>query len=385
MLVACSRLIVFHRVSVSSASDLSRLLWFGSMVGVFWCLGTDPVGASELHLRNGDRITGELTHRADGKIYFRSRLAGDIVVSESDAVIIDTVDTPVESLTGLPPAKEETPIASAAKVPAPNAWSAGKSTTASTSSKAPTRTGGGASGTPGTAGDGHWKGKVEFGFLQQSGRLDSLTTSLRVDAERERGGDQLKASARALYGEQNDAVNTDRTDASFRWRHQLSTRVFAQSVTSFLSDDIKKIDRNYEQNVGIGYALFKRERHVINVGGGLTGQYRDAENIGRDFAMLGEVFEDYTYRINGRLTFLQDLLAQYSPVSQSRYILRNNSIIPIADDVQNYRIRVNTSLQGKITERVSMNLRFEYEYDNTIADKSAKSDQRISSTLGYAF
>ena len=54
-------------------------------------------------------------------------------------------------------------------------------------------------------------------------------------------------------------------------------------------------------------------------------------------------------------------------------------------DVQNYRVRFNSTLQGRVTDRISMNLRFEYEFDNTIADRDAKSDQRISSSLGYAF
>jgi putative salt-induced outer membrane protein YdiY len=230
-----------------------------------------------------------------------------------------------------------------------------------------------------------WRGKVEFGFYQQSGRLDSLNTSLRVDAEREKDRNHFKANGRILYGEQTDRVVTDRADASFRWRHQLSQRVFTQSVTSFLSDDVKKIDQNYEQNFGVGYALYKRERHVINIGGGVTGQFREALNIGTEFAALAEFFEDYTYRMNGRLTFLQDFLAQYSPTSQNKYTIRNNTIVPIAGDVQNYRVRFNTTLQGKITDRISMNLRYEYEFDNTIVEGVGKSDQRVSSTIGYAF
>lgn len=377
---------------MSFVSDPLSRVWFGLFAATLLFFGgivSPTLHSAELHLRNGDRLTGEVTHRADGKIYFRSRLAGDIVVNEEDGVVIDTVDTPVESLAGLPPAKEETPAASAAKIPVPNVPAGVKKAsppppaTAAAPSAAPNTASASKPSAPPKAS--RWKGKVEFGFQQQSGRLDTLNTSLRVDAEREKGRDQYKAAARALYGEQSDKTTTDRTDASFRWRHQLSARVFSQAVTSYLSDDIKSINQNYEQNIGIGYALFKRDRHVMNLGGGITGQYRDAAMIDQDFAVLGEIFEDYTYKINGRLTFLQDLLAQYSPVSQSQFTVRNNTVIRIADDVQNFRVRLNTSLQGKITERISMNLRYEYEFDNTIVDRTAKSDQRITSTLGYAF
>lgn len=392
----------------SSSFQFSFLAVFTSILALLAVFS--PAHAAELHLRNGDRLTGELTHRADGKIYFRSQLAGDIVILEIDGVVIETVDVPVESLAGLPPSKQQTPVASAAKVPPPNlppdtktakvasapaaapAATAGKAETppakgpaAASKSAAKTAAAAPASKPATPPKPSRWKGKLEFGFQQQSGRLDALTTSLRVDAEREKGRNHYKASGRVLYGEQTEKVTTDRADASFRWRHQLSPRIFAQSVTSYLEDAIKKIDHNFEQNIGFGYTLYKRDRHVINVGGGLTGQYRDMAIIDQAFTGLAEIFEDYTYRINGRLTFLQDILAQYSPVSQEKYTLRNNTIVPIDGSVQNYRIRFNTTLQGKITDRISMNLRYEYEFDNTVIQGVEKSDQRISSTLGYAF
>ena len=38
-----------------------------------------------------------------------------------------------------------------------------------------------------------------------------------------------------------------------------------------------------------------------------------------------------------------------------------------------------------MTERFSLNLRFEYEFDNAILDPKAKVDQRITTSLGYGF
>jgi putative salt-induced outer membrane protein YdiY len=379
--------------SVSSPSDphfpsrFALLTHLALFLALFYPCGSS---AAELHLRNGDRITGELVQRVDGKIYFRSALAGELIVMESDGVVIDTVDTPVETLAGLPPEQKDKQSSAAASKPAvakvAEKDSADALAAVKQPSSAPRKTHPSATSQSSTPPNpSRWKGKLEFGFYQQSGRLDSLNTSLRVDAEREKDRNHFKLNGRILYGEQTDKVITDRADASFRWRHQLSQRMFAQSVTSFLSDDVKKIDQNYEQNVGIGFALYKHDRHVINIGGGITGQFREALKIGTEFAALAEIFEDYTYRMNGRLTFLQDFLAQYSPASQNKYTIRNNTIVPIAGDVQNYRVRFNTTLQGRITDRISMNLRYEYEFDNTIVEGVGKSDQRVSSTLGYAF
>ena len=48
-------------------------------------------------------------------------------------------------------------------------------------------------------------------------------------------------------------------------------------------------------------------------------------------------------------------------------------------------MRFNSTLQGKVTERVSVNLRFEYELDNAIQIEDARETQRLTSSIGYAF
>lgn len=342
--------------------------------------------AAEVQLRNGDRLTGEITRRAEGRIHLMSPLFGNVVISESDVVFVTDPRAAADSLVGAPPQ-----VSRYASTP-PTAGTAGSS--ALTAQAAPgTAT---TPGTPSTAAAGNapdaakpnpnrWRGTIEFGFQQEAGRREGISTALRADAEREHGPNQLKVNVRSLYSELDDQLISERSDASFRWRRDLSKRVFAQAVTSFLSDNVKAIDQNYEQNAGFGYAIIKRERHVINVGGGVTGQFRDALKLNEGFAVLGEVFEDYTFRINSRLTFVQDFLAQYSPVSRGDYILREGELVAANNEIRNYRIRVNSALQGKVTDSISMNLRFEYDLDNTVIDQSAKADQRLISSIGYAF
>jgi putative salt-induced outer membrane protein YdiY len=55
------------------------------------------------------------------------------------------------------------------------------------------------------------------------------------------------------------------------------------------------------------------------------------------------------------------------------------------EEAENYKVRFNSSLQGKLSERISLNLRYEYEYDNAILDKNGRTDRRVTSSLGYSF
>jgi putative salt-induced outer membrane protein YdiY len=294
-----------------------------------------------LRLRNGDRVTGELLRRENGKIYFRSPIMGEIAVSESSAVVVEEPDTPVESLVGLPPSE-------AADYPL--------STDPSPTSK------------------GRWRGKLEFGYQQQAGRSEATNFSFRTDAERNQDALGTKANIRILYGEQDNTVSTERYDASLRFRYALSKRAFAQSLSSYTTDRIKGVDYNFEENIGAGYRLFKSLRHAANAGLGATLQARGVNGATEDTKLLSELFQDYTYRINGRLTFLQDASLLYSP----RYVDNGES------DMPNYRLRFNTALQGKVSERVSLNLRYEYEFDNTVPYTTEKQDQRITSSIGYS-
>lgn len=365
--------------------------------------------AAEVQLNNGDRLTGEITRREDGRIHLHSPLFGNVVIAESDIASLNDPRVPGESLVGLPPVISSATAPAAGTLPTPEgqislshvastataAFSAPpaagtKTSVTSTAAAIPATTAASAAST--SAGSNSparrlagWRGTIEFGFQQEAGRREGISTALRADAERERGPNQLKVNVRSLYSELDDQLISERSDASVRWRRQLSNRVFAQSVTSFLSDNIKAIDQNYEQNAGFGYALIKRDRHVINVGGGVTGQFRNALRLNDGLAVLGEVFEDYTFRINSRLTFAQDFLAQYSPVSRGAGLLRDGDLLATTGELRNYRIRLNSALQGKVTEAISMNLRFEYDLDNTVIEQSAKADQRLISSIGYAF
>jgi putative salt-induced outer membrane protein YdiY len=321
---------------------------------------------SQLHLSNGDRITGDVVQRVDGKIVFNSDFFGQIIVAEVDAAVINIPETPVESLTGLPPIH--------------NKWSSNRSEPSSGIAAHSSDPSGKVSPP-----ESKWKGKVEFGFLNQSGRSEVLNTSLRTEAEHQSDSDSLRAIGRYLYGENSNIVASNRQDVSFRWRHNISEKLFTQSLTSYTRDQISKIDLNLEQNASMGFQRHADDQQKVTVGAGLTIQYRDAEGVESGVNYLGEVFQDYTYKINGRLTLSQAINALYSPNRRVRSITSNTSTSKLTDEAENYKVRFNGSLQGQMSERISLNLRYEYEYDNAILDKNTRTDKRITSSLGYAF
>ena len=320
--------------------------------------------ADELRFANGDRLTGEVIEQVNDQIRFRSPVFGVIVVPADQVTVAHLPDTPVESLAGLPPTQTAV-VTSQAAPPSP----------LSTGTPRPTVVNAPAQAAAAKPDPSRWKGKLEFGFKQQSGSNETLEFSLRMEADRKLARNQYRTTGRMLYGEKNANRSADRYDATFRWRRDFNNHLFSQSLTTYFSDRIKSIDASYEQNVGVGYRVLNRDRHIINAGVGATAQYRQAAGADTNVQLLGEFFEDYTYRISGRFTLTQNTQLQWSDEKTGTALSGR----------QNYKVQFDTALQGKFTDQLSLNLRFEHEFDNAVVNRNARTDQRITSSLGYAF
>ncbi len=344
-----------------------------------------------LRFKNGDSLSGRLVRQDSEIIVFESFALGEITVPQNGASIISGRDpngVPIEALVGIAPipARPEPAGQEAAKTgansPPPRPSESSPPKPEDDAAQAAAKI---ADAVDAKAKEEEWEGKLEFGLRQQQGRRDIFAVDIRGSADRSIGENELRANARLLYGEQDGEVNNDRYDASLQWRRELSERTFAQSLTSYFQDDLKDINRNWEQNFGAGYRIFDNKSHVVNLGAGLTGQYREASLAQSGFFTLVEVFQDYTYRINKRITVRQNAQAQYSPEGGTRFLSVSNQPSSAIQEADNYKVRFNTVLQGNITRQLSMNLRFEFEYDNAVRSSAARTDQRIISSIGYAF
>lgn len=319
--------------------------------------------AAELQLINGDRITGTVISRTDEKVVFDAELLG---------------------LVEIPAAQVRDIISEVAGDPAAAPTAVAATTTPPPAAKPPADTTPKPKAQPDTPKKSGWDGKVELGFYQYDGSSESTNFDLRASAERKFGDNIVKSTGRMIYLEKDNRITKDNYLANVRWRRELSKRTFAQTLTTYTRDSIKGIRNNWEQNIGAGIRLFNTDAHLVNVGAGLTGQYRQTEVDTAGWSTLIELFQDYTYQMTKRIKLLQNATAQYSPNGQSAFVSVANAPTNVNTGEANYKLTFNTSLQGKLTDKIFVNLRFEYEFDNAVV-KSARADQRIISSIGYGF
>ncbi len=356
----------------------------------------------QLVMKNGDRLTGTVVKREDGKVYFRSDLLGDIVAPANQVTIVEAPAeaVPAQSMAGLPPQPAKEPEPSTAPITTPSAPAtptpAGVTRTSPVVAVAPSR---GPWWWPGWPSwpwvtrplyilrpvVTKWTGKVEFGYGNELTNVRTVTTTLRAQADRNVGPDEVQLKVLYLYGSSDRVTTTDQDEADFRWRHNLDERWFTQALSSYSSDKIRLINTDFEQTADLGYKILTDARQTLDVGGGAMVQYFDATGVEKGSDYLGNAFQDYTYKINGRYTFSEDAAIQYSPERRGRSGVVGNVGTPINTQTQNYDYKFHATLQGKVTNHLSLNLHFEYEYNNAVLDPHARADQHFITTLGYGF
>lgn len=316
-------------------------------------LGVACASADELRLANGDVLRGKLVSQEEGRIRFASPVLGVIDVAESSAKVVRGSTDPESATSG--------------DAHAPN-------------------TGGELSiGDGKLAAGSNWRSKVDVGFNWQDGSKEKQDISLRFESRRKLGRSDYRIQARYLFSETNGTTSADSRDAGLRWRRDFNERWFSQTNTTYSDDAVREIDLNVDQNVGFGYRLLTSERAKANFGAGVTVQYRHAAGADEGVAKFGEFFQDLVWRFNERFEFAQEASALYSPDDRPLGAPTGPPGMIVLSDVPNYRISFESVLRGYLTTTLSLNLRFEYEFDNAIANRDARADQRISTSLGYAF
>lgn len=301
-------------------------------------------------LANGDRLTARLL----------SETATEVVIAHPQ---LGRLTLPRAALT-LAPAPAPAPVAEVSKAPGAPA-----KTQEVTDDEA----------------SGQWRRKVELGVVLQEGPKVSRDLHARVQTEGRWAGNSIRATASVTRAQADGKVTRERDEAEVRIRRDFNRRTFAQTLTNYFSDDVRRVDLSVEQQVGGGYRILDGRRQKASVGVGAVLQRFEREGYLDQTAVLGSAFQDYAYAWNDRVKLMQESSLQFS--DRAPAIARNvpgSTVIADAPD-GTYRLKLNTTLQTKMTDQVSLNLRYEYDFDRSIAEPELRADSRLTSSLVYAW
>ncbi|MFA6286695.1 MAG: DUF481 domain-containing protein [Opitutaceae bacterium] len=327
------------------------------MTGFHWLGAADaPRNTHRLELANGEVLVGELVSDDDAVIVFRSQTWGELRVPKGGTNLTVIAEPSAEPASQAPGwVKVAPPAAPVSAPPAPT-------------------TGTVVAGTPAPAKPEpspiKWKKALEAGYNYQSrGSLVSTTsTYVRAEVTRTTPTGLAALDGRYLYGEQNSLRNTDKLDVNFKLREQFRGRLDIRNDLSYGYDYLKELSHRFQDVIGLSYTVFKTPRTYYMVGPGFAVQYAEPKLGDSGVKYLGDVSHEFFWKIVDRVTFKNAASYLFTP-----------------EDTQNYQLKVNSVLSGQVTEQVSVNLRYEYEFEAIRPVADGRSDHRVFTTLGYTF
>lgn len=350
-------------------------------VGAVLAALTAPTAqADQLVFKNGDRLSGQYQRTEDGYLFFVSEVLGEIKVNEADAKV---------ERDGELPSAQVSPIAESVVPP-----TAGQTTAApgDETSVAPSATV--APALPPVPqqkfwlthnalvrglDDFHllegWKSKIVLGYVWHNGETSNHDFTLRFATEhRYQQIRELLLDARWDYSmadkrDKSRIVTQDLYAGKFRWREEWVGRIFAQTNTAYFRDNVRQIDHNLDQSLGVGWKLLKTDRWQASLVPSVTAKYESVENVSTGWVLLGTLFQDLRFAVNDRLTISQESKWSVKP----------------SDFEHQYYIDFLARLEAKITSKLSLNLIYDYNWNSRVGLTLDKGQARFTTAFGYDF
>lgn len=220
----------------------------------------------------------------------------------------------------------------------------------------------------------HWDSQLQLGLVLQSGAIDQRDYSARLTTQNLRlDRREVRFEASWDYSlRRNEAGERfrwrDRRRAILRYRYNLSQRFFFESFTRYNSEFTQGIRHAVDESVGIGFTFLDTN----NMRGAITptigAQYRDTRGQPTEWSGILSLFQDFEYRFTTRTKITESFSLTYYPAE-------DNEI----------SVRLVTGLENQLSDRLRLHLRYEFSYDQTVANPTLRRQQLISFALGTTF
>ena len=322
-----------------------------------------------LILKNGDRISGELTAEDDSKVTVRSPVVGKLRIAKSEiskrerplapapvATPPSAAVPPVAAVKTTPPATARKPGAPVAPAPVPTGELPGGLARYVPEWTRPFLT--------------NWHGNVQLGMDVGFGTTDRKTFYINGSASHAWNRVRNLADFHVAYGSLNAVQSANRMDGSMKTDLDLSRSrrlyVYNQGGTGY--DEIRHVSLEFHEGAGLGYKILQRPKLIINGETGMQYEHQTYLNAPqRSFVSL-RLGENMTWKISDKLSVTQRL-----------------AYTPDIADFGEFRVRFDLGVGYPLFKRVTLNLNVIEQYDAKPPLGVDKNDLQVQSTLGITF
>ncbi len=346
-----------------------------------------------LHLKSGDRLTGEIVAENSERLVLKSSQLGRIKVPLAE---IDHREDPTAAKPAASPAAPAAPaVAAVAAKPLPTAAPAPASAT-NTAAKSSTPIVVGLTNAPALAWlipgwvrplMTNWHGNVQLGMDLGFGTADRQTFYANANLTHAYDRFRNNISLRSAYGIAESPVSVATPSGSVQTANSLEgswktdfdlgklRKIYLYHQTGAGFDEIRRYNLRFEEGAGLGYKLIDRPRLKLNTEMG--GQYQHLTYLnGSRFLPFLPDHDTFSIRVGENLTW---------KASEKLSITQRLQITPNVQDVGDFRARFDLSMSYPLLKRVTLSLNVFDEYEARPAGLVEKNQLQIQSTVGITF
>lgn len=348
---------------------------------LFLISGFPPAAAESISvtLTNGDRLSGILISDTAERVTLSSTIAGKVRIPADQIRSKEYPDRPKAALVAAPSTHAAPAVAAKpAPIPAAPATGAAKPATPPPAVAALTNA---------VAQKGlqrftpewldpfmtNWHGNVQIGLDLGYGTTDRQTYYANASASHTYGRMRNFADLHAAYGFLNNIQSAERIDGSWKLDIDLGQKrrlyVYEQAGAGY--DRIRKLDRQFQEGVGLGYKILQRDKMVLSGEAGGQFQYldyaKDVTTADRHIISV-RLGESFTWNIAGKLNLTQ-----------------RAAIMPNVEDFGDFRMRFELGLSYPLFKRMTINLNLMDDYDSSPPTGVDSNELQLQSTLGITF
>lgn len=344
------------------------LLWLGCLCPalLFPLNAASPV---VLHLRNGDRLTGEIVSEDPARLTLTNSLLGRFSIpltaiarreSPTNTAVAKTVPVPAatnSAAPSLPPAMQRK-LDDLQTLFVTGGISADEFQRQRTKLISP----------PQLAKPKHWTAEVFAGLDLLYSEKDRQLYTGRAKLAYTKAPLRNNIDYLFTYGWTDGELTANRMDGWMKTDWDLTPRSYVYNLAGAGYDEIRLVDWRYEVGPGLGYHLFKRTNFVLRAEAGFHYQVQDFEGGREEKTYNQRLAQDLRWNIGANFSF--DEKVEY---------------FPSLEDLHSYRLRTEANLRYWLKSNLSLNLTVIDTYETSTARGVGQNDLQIRSSIGVKF
>jgi len=326
-------------------------------------LFTQTSYSDEVKFTNGNSLTGKIVHLKDGKLVFKSDVAGEITAELSNIQTLSSDEAITVNLKDSTSFSQRVLAAEAGKffIQGSDAISAQEFNVADIVSINPPIP--------------KWTGDLSAGLTSTHGntKAQSITGSAKLKKRTEK--DRTTISADYAKTEQEDPVTKqdeaieDWWKAKAKYDYFFSKKMYGYIDTRYEKDAVAELDRRVTVGLGAGYQWIESDEMNFSTELGLASLYEKFDNQTDSNSEISfQVGYNFDKKLRKNLSFIHEL-----------------TYYPAIDKFSDYYLTTTGELRANFTKTFFANFKTILDYDATPAIGAHKTDIKYFLGLGYSF